>query len=357
MTTPNKQSHTNDEPGAAGGDVVARRLWTQPAVMACFVIAAVVYGSLIPFEFAWGKAVEQAGGVWAAVFAALTSPSWVAAAPGESAYGISSSVSDWAMNLALYVPLGLTVRMALRLRFRHWPIELAGTLLIALALSWGVESLQGLMPARVASLNDVLANGISAMIGALVAPWLWLRYKRLSFWAYCKLAGVIERLRGLRERPAVVMLIALGNALAIGAWYALEVRRTMGEGDGGSALPFERAFNLPYDMGAVLLGQALLVYAGIGCLLLLLTYTGARRLAMNWVVLGVVLLAFVAELSRAVTQGAAPDITGPLLALAAGAVMTVTVYTFVYAVKRSNRRHEAVGYDGPERRHRPHDYA
>lgn len=323
--------------------------------MACFVVAAVIYGSLIPFEFAWADAVERAGGIGSALMAALSSPSWVVASPGESAYGVSHAVSDWAMNLLLYVPVGLTVRMAFRLRFRSWAIELLGTFLFAAALSWSVESLQGLMPARVASLNDILANTVSAMAGAVLAPWIWSVYKRFSFWAYCKLVLLIEKLRALRERPGVVMVIALGNALAIGAWYVLEVGRSQGEP--GFALPFERAFNLPYDMGAVLLGQALLVYAGIGCLLLLLTYTGARRLAMNWVVLGVVLLAFAAEFSRVVTQGSAPDITGPLLALAAGSVMTVTVYTFVYAVRRSNRRHEAAGYEGPDRRRRPHDYA
>jgi len=35
----------------------------------------------------------------------------------------------------------------------------------------------------------------------------------------------------------------------------------------------------------------------------------------------------------------------------------VTVYTFSYAVKRSNRRRHAKDYDGPDRRRTPHDYA
>ena len=70
------------------------------------------------------------------------------------------------------------------------------------------------------------------------------------------------------------------------------------------------------------------------------------------------LLALGAELSRAATRGATPDVTGPLLALAAGALMTFTLYTFSLAIKRSNRRRKrAAHYDGPERRREPHEYA
>jgi len=333
-----------------------RRLWTRPGVLAWAVVVVLIYGSLIPFDIAWSQTVEQEGGPFAAMIHALGSPSWVSAAQGESSMGLSFAMSDLLMNLVLYLPLGVTLRMALRARWKRWPIEIAGTAGIAFALSWGVESLQGLMITRVASLNDVLMNTVAASVAACFAPLLWGGYKRASFACYCRLVVLADRLRSFGRRPGVVMIIAIVNAIVIGLWFLGEVRRSFAVEGSTVALPFEKAFALPYDIGAVLLGQSMLAYAGIGCLLLLLTYTGARRIAMNWVVLGVVTLAFAAELTRAGTQGAAPDITGPLLALSAGAIMTVTLYTFTFAVKRSNRRHQEATYQGEDRRRRPHKY-
>ncbi|MEM9347143.1 MAG: VanZ family protein [Planctomycetota bacterium] len=344
-------------PQLTKADVSRRNVWTRPGVLASVLVAVVLYGSLLPFDFVWSAAVRDSGSVIAALWAALMSPQWVTAKQGVSPLGVPFVVSDLLMNLVLYLPLGVTLRMALRNRWHHWPIEMLGTCGIALALSWTVESLQSLMPMRVASLNDVLANTVAALVAAMLAPVLWQAYRRSSFWLYCRLAGVIARLRRLATRPGVAIAIAILNALLIGLWYVGELHEA-GIGDQTVlALPFERAFALPYDLGVMVLGEALLAYAGIGCLLLLMTYTGIQRVAMGWVVLAVVVLAFGAELSRAATHNAVPDITGPLLALSAAAIMGVTIYTFSFAVKRSNRRYQAHSFDGPDRRRIPHDYA
>lgn len=325
-------------------------------MLAGVVIAVLIYGSLIPFDFAWPGAVRQSGGVLPAILDTLTSPRWVAAEQGRSSLGLPYVMSDLLMNLVLYLPLGVTVRMALRNRLRRWHLEVLGTVGIAVALSWAVESLQSLMPMRVASLNDILINGVAALFAALTAPGVWRLYRLTAFWLYCRLSGVLGMLRGLAARPGVVIALAAVNAIVIGLWYVGELQKS-GIGDRSAlSLPFERAFALPYDLGVLVLGEALLAYAGIGCLLLLLTYTGVQRAAMGWVVLGVVLLAFAAEVSRAATHNTAPDITGPLLALSAAAIMGVTIYTFSLAVKRSNRRHRAESFDGPDRRRAPHDY-
>lgn len=334
-----------------------RHVWTRPGVLAFVVIAVLIYGSLIPFDFAWSSAVEQHGGAVPALLEAFTSPQWIIASQGKSSVGLSFAMSDLLMNLLLYLPLGVTVRMALRARRKRWPVEILGTVAIAFALSWTVESLQGLMPTRVASCNDVLANTSAALMAALIAPSIWRLYKFTAFWVYCRLAGVLITLRKLAQRPSIAITLAMINAVVIGLWYIGELQKA-GIGDQSAlALPFERAFHLPYDLGVLVLGEALLAYAGIGCLLLLLTYTGIHRAAMGWVVLGVVVLAFAAEVSRAATHNTAPDITGPLLALSAAAIMAVTMYTFSFAVKRSNRRHEVQAYDGPDRRRSKHDYA
>ncbi|MEM6257073.1 MAG: VanZ family protein [Planctomycetota bacterium] len=338
-------------------DASRRHVWMRPGVLAGVAATVILYGSLLPFDFAWSAAVKESGGVSAALWTALSSPQWAAAKQGVSSIGVPFVVSDLLMNLALYLPLGVTARMALRARWSHWPSEVFGTCVIALVLSWTVESLQSLMPMRVASLNDVLANTVAALVAATLAPLLWQAYRRSSFWLYCKLAGVIGQLRHLAARPGVAITIALLNAFLIGLWYVGELHKA-GIGDQAVlALPFERAFALSYDLGFLVLGEALLAYAVIGCLLLLLTYTGTQRVAMGWVVLAVVVLAFGAELSRAATHHAVPDITGPLLALSAVAIMGITIYTFSFAIKRSNRRHRARSFDGPDRRRRPHDYA
>lgn len=333
-----------------------RHVWTRPGVLASVVIAVLIYGSLIPFDFAWSGAVQQNGGAAAALLDALASPAWTTAGQGESSLGLSFALSDWLMNLALYLPLGVTLRMALRAKLRRWPVELLGTAAIALALSWTVESMQSLMPMRVASLNDVLANSGAALFAALIAPAVWQLYRRAAFSLYCRLTGALATLRALAQRPGVAIAIAVLNAVVIGLWYVGELKKA-GVGESASiALPFEKAFALPYDLGVLVLGEALLAYAGIGCLLLLLTYTGVQRVAMGWVVLGVVALALVAEISRAATRNTAPDITGPLLALSAVAIMAVTLYTFSHAVKRSNRRHRPQQFEGIDRRRAPHDY-
>lgn len=333
-----------------------RHVWTRPGVLAGVVIAVIIYGSLIPFDFAWGRSLEQSGGVFAVLLDALASPSWTSAGQGQSSLGVSFVMSDLLMNLVLYLPLGVTLRMALRAKLKRWPLELFCTAVIACCLSWTVESMQSLMPTRVASLNDVLANTGAALFAALIAPYVWHLYRRAAFGLYCRLTGVLTQLRHFAQRPWVAIAIAVINAIVIGLWYIGELQKA-GVGDSTAlALPFEKAFALPYDLGVLVLGEALLAYAGIGCLLLLLTYTGAQRIAMGWVVLGVVAIAFIAEVSRAATRKTMPDVTGPLLALSAVAIMAVTVYTFSYAVKRSNRRRQEQPYDGIDRRRAPHDY-
>lgn len=355
MDTPNPIQA--DPPMMPPSDSAGQRpLWARPGLLAGLVVIVLVYGSLIPFDFAWSGAVKQAGGTWPALLGVLTSPRWISAGPGQSVLGIPYRASDVLVNVLLYVPLGITLRMSLRQRWPSNTGQLLGAWALAFALSWTVESMQSLMPMRVASLNDVAANGLGALIGGLAAVRLWLVYKRSAFACYCRLVPLISRLHRWRARPGVAMTIALANAVIIGVWYLGELRGAGIGIQGEAALPFERAFNLPYDLGALVLGQALLAYAGIGCLLLLLTYTGARRLAMNWVVLIVVLLAFAAELSRAATHNAMPDLTGPLLALAAAALMSVTVYTLSFAVRRANRRRHDLPFDGPDRRRVSHEY-
>lgn len=66
-------------------------------------------------------------------------------------------------NVAMFVPLALLLTFALGAR--RWWIAVA----LCVALSLGVELFQHSMPGRVATVRDVLANGIGAALGALAA--------------------------------------------------------------------------------------------------------------------------------------------------------------------------------------------
>lgn len=68
---------------------------------------------------------------------------------------------EFAANIALFVPVGLLVTLVSR---RVW----LGVVL-ALVLSAGAELVQELLPGRMASPRDVLANTLGAAIGAVIA--------------------------------------------------------------------------------------------------------------------------------------------------------------------------------------------
>src|SRR3546814_3602942 len=75
--------------------------------------------------------------------------------------GLSSVRQGWvefAANIALFAPLGALVTLVFR---RGW----AGVV-VALVLSAGVELAQTLLPGRLASPRDVLANVLGAAVGA-----------------------------------------------------------------------------------------------------------------------------------------------------------------------------------------------
>jgi VanZ family protein len=112
--------------------------------------------------------------------------------------------SDVALNVAGYVPLGLLLTLMLRARFSA---VAAGTvaLLACLALSSGVELLQGFVPARVTSALDVFCNGVGALLGAwlgLAAGEAWLLDGAPSRWRR-------ERLAPGAASDLVLLLLAL----------------------------------------------------------------------------------------------------------------------------------------------------
>ncbi|PPF53138.1 VanZ family protein [Clavibacter michiganensis] len=87
--------------------------------------------------------------------------------------GFRYAMIESAANVVLFAPLGMLGVLALGSR-RWLVVGVAGT-----ALSTAVELAQGaFLPARVASLADVAANGLGALLGAGAAALLAARTRR-----------------------------------------------------------------------------------------------------------------------------------------------------------------------------------
>ena len=121
----------------------------------------IVYGSLVPLEFhplpladAWQRFRSMP-------FLHL---------------GVASR-ADWIANGVLYVPFGFLAAWWLR-RKAWWRVAAAATaVVLGVALAIGVEFTQVFFPARTVSLNDVMAESIGSVLGALLA----LAYQRRQF--------------------------------------------------------------------------------------------------------------------------------------------------------------------------------
>jgi VanZ family protein len=92
---------------------------------------------------------------------------------------------DLAFNVLGYVPLGFVLAPALATRMRPGWATLAAILLAA-GLSFGLETLQNLLPSRVASNVDLGCNTLGALVGALAGarwgPRLFDRRGTLQRW-------------------------------------------------------------------------------------------------------------------------------------------------------------------------------
>lgn len=328
--------------------------WAHPAVLAAAWWAALVYGSLLPWRFDVSGFVSASGGWNNALFAAFTAPHWLPPETGVSSLGVSHWVSDLAVNVALYLPLGILLRFAARPIDRKPVVQAMAAMLAVIATSWLIECTQVLMPGRVASLNDVAANVGAGVVGVLIARPLVACLRAAVFGLYRRCAhplwAVRDRLASWKRRPAVLYGVVAVNALLLWAWVGAS-----GIAGEGWRLPFASHFERSYDVAAWWLGRSLLVYCLIGALLsLMLVRDGARR-GLGAVVLLSAGLAGVAQLVTAATGEAALDITEPLLATAAVGLVFVTLFLLIHAVRCSCRRREQMPVDH-DRRRRAHDY-
>ncbi|MGE0374282.1 MAG: VanZ family protein [Planctomycetaceae bacterium] len=119
-------------------------------------VAFAVYGSLVPFNF-------EAGSVRSAW-------EWVQRIPHLDSF--AASRADFFSNMCLFVPIGLGGMAWLTRNERSLMAGLSLLLVMALGLvlSLGIEAAQTMLPSRVASFADVVAQSIGGLLGCL----LWI---------------------------------------------------------------------------------------------------------------------------------------------------------------------------------------
>ncbi len=339
--------------------------WLRAPLLALAWTVLVIYGSLIPWNF--NLNIAGSGGIVPAIITWIASPTWVPAVTETSSYGIPNWASDLGLNLLLYGPLGVLLRLAMsRLTGRQIVQIICATTAVA-SLSWAIESTQSLIPGRYASIQDVLANTLGGSIGVLLGHQINRLWRAGAFtlfrWTASPMGALHHRIHTHKTRPAVMFIAITINAALIAVWYTLSATSTNGvHGETAVYLvPFQQYFSRSYDVAAVLLGQSMIVYCLAGAVWMLTLMRGHTRKALGWVVLTAALTAAVVEglklLRPGGSSGAGPgaDVTEPLIALIAGGLVLTAAFMLVHACRSACRRLEALPV-AHDRRRRGHDY-
>lgn len=90
-------------------------------------------------------------------FTLFDPPAWFGLVPGPVLDTLSFRVIEMALNVALFIPLGVTLGY-------WWPGRWR-VVVFAVALSAGIEIVQLLMPERVTDIVDVITNSTGAAAG------------------------------------------------------------------------------------------------------------------------------------------------------------------------------------------------
>ena len=100
------------------------------------------------------------------------------------------------MNVFLFVPLGLSLPFVLG---RGW-LPRFTTIVVALAISAGIEYLQYRYALGRCEVDDVIMNTLGASVGCM-AHWLFRNWERriIPVWVFLKeiICGIVDKLRQL----------------------------------------------------------------------------------------------------------------------------------------------------------------
>jgi VanZ family protein len=125
------------------------------------VLVLVICGSLTPFQFDWARPSHDG---WNGPIGLAWSP---------------SSLSDIAVNLMVYLPVGAILYGWVRPMARRRVATILIATFAGAGLSLALEVLQTMSPARCASWIDVVVNSFGALLGAVAAPAALQAGKRL----------------------------------------------------------------------------------------------------------------------------------------------------------------------------------
>ena len=264
-------------------------------VLALAYLLTIVYASLQPFRN-WRLPAAD-------VYSFLTAP-WP--------YFIT--LKDVLINVAAYVPLGFMLALGLRLGMGPVVAVIAG-LLLAVATSIAMESMQMFLPARIASNVDVLANSLGALIGALAAP-LFLPSRALG-----------ARVGALRDRLFVPGALADIGLVLICLWLAAQLSpwaQAFATGDLRETFDLSPLFT--YTPVRLIATESAVVFfnvLGVGLLLSVLLRRGIRRGAAIGVAIAAALaLKMLASVLLGKPQGLWAWVTpGTLLGLLVGSIL------------------------------------
>jgi len=303
-----------------------RPWWATPEVAALLWAGLVAYGSLMPFDF---DPSRFGAGIFA--LSAERSP-----------------VEDVALNLALYVPLGVLLRLA----WERWWLAALGVA----ALSYAMECAQGLSPTRVGAWQDVVSNAAPGVVAAIVTPWCVAWFRRAAFACYTRGVLFDRTIRWARSRPWLMLVVVAANLVLFALWWSAHVSPVRpSDSLATNWMPFGDHFARSYDTAALFLGRSLVVYCVLGMLLSIAMMRKTQRRPLMWVALVTAALVGVVEVVRRTAGRDHADVTEPIVAVIAVLLVFTSAWLFIHAVRCSCRRRKAVPVEH-DRRRRRHDY-
>lgn len=314
--------------------------WLNYRTIAVAWAGLLVYGSLLPFRFHWGTVYEQAEGWLGAVWLVATSPAWRLPHPASGGFIGSAWAVDLMINLLLYGPLGIAIRLDLRRRGRSPRAQLLIAAACLAGISYLLECVQSLELSRVASLVDVLTNTAGGTLAAALGIHIKHGFDRATLACFRMTRRFTDgrsRQPGMLNHRGAWWLGMLGVDVALViAWTGYTTQWT--RVPTGRGLPFEHLFNRPYDVAAVQLGQMAAVYALLAVLLSLqLLQMGWRRRKM-WLLAAVSCVAVLREVVHAWRMQERFDVTEVLVALLAAGVVMAAAHAGMHVVRCSSRR-------------------
>lgn len=339
----------------------AERPSRTPYGLAAFAwLALILYGSLVPFHFKHGL-IDPDLGVAQSITDFLSAPRWEEPSTQDavSSLGLSARFSDVALNLTLFLPLGMFLRLTAWRREWPWFLQIAAAVLGVAAASWLTECTQNLTADRVASLRDFFLNTAGGFAGAILAVFLRRYGVTLVFDIYCLTSLWLYRaklwLQEVRYNPIAMFLVVAANIGLIAFAYVQSSGSHAKPGQEVNLMPFSVHVARSWDVAFLQLGRSMIVYLLIGMLLSLQFLSLKQRKSIGLVVLFAALLAGGREVMLATSAHARADVTEPILATMAVVATVATLALLVRAVKSSCRRKESVPVAN-DRRRIPHEY-